>query len=344
MNTKILLSICIPTYNRSQYLESALSKLLREYDDNFELVIVDGGSKDDTLNIVEKYKNKFKYFTSFTREENVGIDKDVLKMVELAKGKFCWLLSDDDEIVPGCIDVLINKIQSFNGGNCPSGFSVNISAYSSNMEFEVSSVPSVGRGRAHDDIIFHSSEEAFRNLGVHFGFLSAQIINREIWNRSIEGLNLEKYFNAWLLVFIIGKMLEINPYWIYLHRKCIRYRTGNDSFIQRMGVVERQKLAHYELPRIIMDLFDKKSNVYRSVLNIMLHDRMARSLAVLKASNITIREQFSLLKMYYDVYKSFPIFWIKIVPIFFVPSFVFHFTKELYMHYKSNNIVKPINS
>ena len=49
------LTVAIPTYNRSFFLDNNLKQLLKEYDNNFELIIQDNASTDNTQEIVEKY-------------------------------------------------------------------------------------------------------------------------------------------------------------------------------------------------------------------------------------------------------------------------------------------------
>jgi hypothetical protein len=129
---------------------------------------------------------------------------------------------------------------------------------------------------------------------------------------------------------MIGKILERNPYWFYVNDVCVFYRSGNDSFLSRVGSYKRQQITHIAYADSIGSLFPPDSNTYRNVFNIVINDRMARTLAVLKSKGITITAQFNLLRMYLKLYWSYPLFWIKVVPIFFVPNFVFGLTEKMY--------------
>ena len=151
---------------------------------------------------------------------------------------------------------------------------------------------------------------------------------------------MDKYRNNWLLVYIIGRMLEDNSQWLYMHRKCIGYRSGNDSFKERLGILKRQRLAHDDFEKIVKDLFGYRTKVYNAVLRTLLSDRMARSLAVMKADGLSLSLHGSLFKLYVSRYWFFPLFWIKILPVFFVPNFIFRWVRIVYYGIRSRTPVR----
>jgi hypothetical protein len=61
-NPSCVVSVIIPTYNRATVLEDAIESVLNQTFKNFELLIIDDGSTDDTPQLVEKYQNNVKYF------------------------------------------------------------------------------------------------------------------------------------------------------------------------------------------------------------------------------------------------------------------------------------------
>jgi glycosyltransferase involved in cell wall biosynthesis len=92
------LSICIPTYNRDSLLREALDSLLIQDREGLEIVICDNASPDSTLGLVEEYQCKFRQLSYFRWPENVGVDRNFLKTVEIARGEYCWFLGDDDQL------------------------------------------------------------------------------------------------------------------------------------------------------------------------------------------------------------------------------------------------------
>lgn len=107
------LSICIPTLNRASFIGETLDSIVSQIDEKVEVVIVDGGSKDGTKEIVEGYQARFPQIRFFlsplstSGPSNSGFDKDCNLAVELAQGKYCWLMTDDDLLLPGAIQAVL---------------------------------------------------------------------------------------------------------------------------------------------------------------------------------------------------------------------------------------------
>lgn len=96
--SNILLSFCIATYNRGNFIGETLESIIPQLSEDIEVVIVDGGSTDNTEKIVTDYCNKFSSIRYFRLEKKGGIDQDYDKAVDFARGNYCWLFSDDDII------------------------------------------------------------------------------------------------------------------------------------------------------------------------------------------------------------------------------------------------------
>ena len=96
------LSICIPTYNRTECLDNCLNSILiakKNYDFNFEVCISDNCSDTNVNKIIDKYKNLFE-ITFNRNSNNLGLGVNILKAVSLAKGEFVWILGNDDLLLP----------------------------------------------------------------------------------------------------------------------------------------------------------------------------------------------------------------------------------------------------
>ena len=85
-------SIVTPVYNRPQYLEKTIKSVINQQFKNYEYIVVDGGSKDKTLKILQKYKSNIKLIS----EKDKGMYDALHKGFSLASGRyFMWLNSDD---------------------------------------------------------------------------------------------------------------------------------------------------------------------------------------------------------------------------------------------------------
>lgn len=109
--SKPLLSLCIPTYNRSRFLTSLLNSIavqIAGLGDAVEVIVSDNASMDDTESVVEAYRQRFPITYSRNRE-NEGLPRNLQIMaVSLARGDFTWFVGDDDLI---CSDGLARLIQ-----------------------------------------------------------------------------------------------------------------------------------------------------------------------------------------------------------------------------------------
>ncbi len=96
---KIKVSVLIPTYNRSFFLEKALdSTLLQDYE-NIEIIISDNNSDDNTSELINKYLSSDK-ISYYKNSENIGMVANWRKcLYEYCTGQFFILLSDDDYFI-----------------------------------------------------------------------------------------------------------------------------------------------------------------------------------------------------------------------------------------------------
>ncbi len=133
MSDSILLSICIPTYNRASYLTLCLERIIEQVtiDMPVEIIVSDNFSADNTIEIASKYSN-LPFFRLIKQPYNKGPMKNGLELVsEHAKGLFCWYIGDDDYVVPGAIKNLINLIKL---NNCDFIF-LNLQSVNSDVDF-----------------------------------------------------------------------------------------------------------------------------------------------------------------------------------------------------------------
>jgi glycosyltransferase involved in cell wall biosynthesis len=111
--TTPLLSICIATYNRADYIGETLDSIIPQLTDNVELLVVDGASTDNTEDVVRTYTDpRIRYVRLPVKG---GVDRDYCKAVELARGEFCWLFTDDDLLRPGAIAAVLSGLGEGHG-------------------------------------------------------------------------------------------------------------------------------------------------------------------------------------------------------------------------------------
>ena len=99
-----VVSVCIPTFNRRGYLTEAVESVLAQSFGDFELVIADDASTDDTAEAVMAFGDpRIRYFRN---DRNIGVP-NWLNAVANAVGRYCAFLSDDDKWAPTLLERLV---------------------------------------------------------------------------------------------------------------------------------------------------------------------------------------------------------------------------------------------
>ena len=93
MNSEFpLISIVVPSYNQGQFIEDTLLSILNQDYPNLEVIVIDGGSTDKTVNVLERYSQNI----TFVSESDDGQSHAINKGFRMVKGSFVtWLNSDD---------------------------------------------------------------------------------------------------------------------------------------------------------------------------------------------------------------------------------------------------------
>ncbi len=104
------ISIVTPSYNQGQFIEETIRSILLQNYPNLEYIIIDGGSKDDTVEIIKKYE---KYITYWVSEHDEGQSHAINKGIEKSTGEiFNWLNSDDFYEKNALFNIAINFINN----------------------------------------------------------------------------------------------------------------------------------------------------------------------------------------------------------------------------------------
>lgn len=115
VNREPLVSVGIITYNSSIYISEALESVYNQTYQNIELIVSDDGSKDDTVQIVEKWlHNKSSRFVEtklLTVEHNTGTTKNCNRLLRACKGEFMKTFAGDDVLFPDAIEKYVSFIK-----------------------------------------------------------------------------------------------------------------------------------------------------------------------------------------------------------------------------------------
>ena len=96
---KPYISICLPTYNMEKYLEKALLSIINQSFQNFEIIIVNDNSNDNTDNIINNYMLKDSRIKIINHKKNLGVYCSRLESVNNSKGNYIILMDPDDMLL-----------------------------------------------------------------------------------------------------------------------------------------------------------------------------------------------------------------------------------------------------
>ncbi len=110
--SNILLSICVPVYNRSDRIKKILQQLTTFKSEEIEFVISDNASPDNTQEVISRFKDpRISYYRN---KSNVGMDANFLLAIKRAKGKFIFLLMDEDDVELSTLPWILEQIRENN--------------------------------------------------------------------------------------------------------------------------------------------------------------------------------------------------------------------------------------
>ena len=99
-NSSPMVSVIIPVFNREYCINRAIDSVLNQTYKNLEVIVVDDGSTDKTLDVVNKYADRIKVI----RQENSGPSRARNAGIKASKGFFVGFLDSDDEWLPTKIE------------------------------------------------------------------------------------------------------------------------------------------------------------------------------------------------------------------------------------------------
>lgn len=105
-----LISVITPSYNQASFVEQLMDSLIEQDYPNIEHIVVDGGSTDGTLKLLEEYEDKYRL--RWVSEPDDGIPDALNKGIEMAEGEWIGFQSSDDYYLPGAFSYFEKVINS----------------------------------------------------------------------------------------------------------------------------------------------------------------------------------------------------------------------------------------
>lgn len=341
-----LLSICIPTYNRANFLNEALNSIVGQLNDDLkqkiEIVVCDNASHDFTGEVVQRLQVKYPGIIKYHRNnQNIGFDANVLAVVDQALGEYCCLFGDDDKFVSGAIEKLLDEtidnqkvaLFLFDRENWDFAFA---------HQMRYLSALNIQEAKVFD---FNSIEiidylKLVNKLTGIFSYISSIVFKRQAWQDVSEKQLFvgSGYIHVYMFMSLLWAKKRILK---YIPEKYVQTRWGNDrSFDSTPGLA-------LLFARIKMDICQYHAIAQRTVqdqLAVRSIDRLvlkndAFSWIVKAKISCGIDFYLHIFPFLLSFYWTFPLFWAKVVPLLFVPAWLVVFLRWGYQKYVKREVV-----
>jgi abequosyltransferase len=234
------LSVCIPTFNFGSFIGETLESILCQAPPEVEVVVLDSASTDDTRATVELLQQKYTSLRYVRTERRGGIDRDMARVVDLARGAHCWLFSADDIMVKGALLRVLHEIATNDDV-----YLCMHSNHTLTMELVEQTHPVLRSNvDARYDLSDRRQQLEYFNRALtteaFFSFIGGLIVKRSTW--CSVPLNEQFVGSCWAHV---ARLFELIPRGLsvkFLNAVLLQRRGGNDSFATR-GTVRRYALA-----------------------------------------------------------------------------------------------------
>jgi len=226
--SRIHLSICIPTRNFGAFIGETLNSILSQATDHIEIVVVDGASTDNTADVVQRVCQSFPRLRFHRQQVNMGVDADLAKAVEIAEGRYCWLMSSDDVLAERAVERILNELKSEHDVYLCNRIECDRHLRPMRQR------PWLGPGSGDQVFRFASSSdfvryfEKARSLGALFSYISSIVVRRDKWMAVTKAEKLDgcHYAHA----FRLFSLLRENGSLKYIQAPLVFCRGENDSF------------------------------------------------------------------------------------------------------------------
>lgn len=224
-----MISIITATFNSAKTLKDTIQSVLRQTNKDFEYLIIDGGSTDETIDIVKSYESEFSGRLKWVSEKDQGIYDAMNKGIKMASGDVVGILNSDDYFTSD--DILQTVDNAFK--------SHEIDAIYGDIHF-------IRDGNPQKCVRYYSSR-MFRPFWLRFGFMPAHpsfYCKREIFDKA--GLySLDYKIGAdYEMMVRLFKRLKIKT--LYVNKDFVTMRTGgasNTNVRSRLTLIEEDVKA-----------------------------------------------------------------------------------------------------
>jgi glycosyltransferase involved in cell wall biosynthesis len=229
-----LFSIIVPVYNGELYIAKCLTSILSQTFKNFEVLVVDDGSKDSTNDIIKGFVIKDKRI-KLINQNNSGVSVARNTGIKKANGKYILFIDSDDYVLPTYLENLNNQSNEFD---------LLVTGYSTFGEHEKTMLPSKTGVIQRDEIIrLLFTDEAVSGFPWNKVFLKSILIENEIFfDESIFFAEDLLFALSYISKIECGYVLDTSDYYYFNHQDSATSKiTTKRKFLVRLTYIDAMK-------------------------------------------------------------------------------------------------------
>jgi glycosyltransferase involved in cell wall biosynthesis len=259
-----LVSVLMTSFNREKYIGEAIDSVLRSEYGNFELIIVDDASSDNTVKIAKSFADKDPRVRLYENPQNLGDYQNRNQAASFARGKYLKYVDSDDLIYPHTLNVMVEAMEKFPEAGMA------LSARSIDFEYAYP--------------FFSDPKKSYEDYFILDGFLAngplASIIRRDVFMmlNGFSGKRMVGDLELWLIIAARYPILRLPKNLVYWRQhEEQEYKKGFDFYVLNLMQVYKEILTDGQCPfaadkRLLIFKREKKKR-YKYVLSYLLRNR-----------------------------------------------------------------------
>lgn len=232
------ISVVMPVYNTEKYVSRAIESILNQTFFDFELLIIDNGSTDESGNIIDEYAERDNRIRVIKNEENMLISEARNKAMDVSKGQYLYFIDSDDWVLPDMLETVYKRAKEYNAQYVVTGYFMDYCIKEKEYSFAV----------CPDDRFFQQND--FRKNAINY--LTRTLLTVP-WNKLYEMDYLRKHnihfrntkledhhFNMDVIMDVERVCMVSNPFYHYY-----RTRQNTDSALVYNKYLNQKKRDHF---------------------------------------------------------------------------------------------------
>lgn len=186
--THDLLGICIPTYKRPDQLYACVESIIRTIGSRTIPIFISDDSTDDTnVAVIARLRSLYPHIVHDRNPKNLGIDRNILKSVDICPCRYAWMIGEDDRMVPEAVPTVLDVLEK-SDDEIPFVY-VNYASVDETLTLVLHEQSLPLKQDARKKV-----EDFFQAEAWSIGFIGACVINRRLWAAAHREPYLDSYF------------------------------------------------------------------------------------------------------------------------------------------------------